>query len=561
MESSVPDMSDPPVDMLSELTQLYAENVDLQSKLRFLDCELNTERDTLKRMLDVDPSLPISLLVSLLSIAHRKQEDNVALASSQRLHNDTLDRLDCIRDREDWLMAAASASDGPTFFGHSRKWQGLRVERAEAEAELKDRVQQVTLVRERLAKLEVLEKQAWGALIINANRPRANRSLNRDMSRKSDGASTSTSHTLPPLTISPSRAKPPVVKCDSGMTENGKSPPIDSIDLPEIPDSPAIADLSPSETQQSPLYPTVTPPSEISQSPTLPVVSDPASTSATMPRVPQSTLTPFSALIAQSRHSTTSSMLTSSYSRSSGADTTCGPFTPFTSYSDLPGTQDPNQSENSVRRTNKRDPGKNHTLPSSRSKINKRYEASHTNNAHIAVEDQASPTFEFTPFSMAPLVITPFPALNNVPFPSSSATVPSGSVRSASNLKGQSGRKAETRDNSSQATLRKLVGRGIFRGPASDATVTNRTSKRIPNAPSAYMEDRADDLARPKSRLEPLVESWVLEQLGAPPASPSAREIAAYYSDRDAIDSRKLPRPFAGRLKPSGGGWLGGRSR
>ena len=559
MESSyLPEALDAPADMLSQLTQLYAENIGLQSKLHLLECQLNTEHDTLKRMQDIDPSLPISLLASILAIARRKQEDNTSLASSQGLHKDALERLDCIRDREDWLMAAASASDGPTFFGHSRRWQSLRTERAKAEGELRSRIQHITLIRERLAKLEVLEKQAWGALTINANRPRTSRSSNRPTSRKSGSVSTIGSNALTPITVN--RNTP-----DSSMTENGNPSSIDSANLPEIPDSPTIAGFSTSAQQP----PVATLSSQTLRNQTLPIISEPVRSNT--PRIPQSTLAPFSAMVAQSRKSTTSSMLTSTYSHSSIADTASGPLTPFTSYSDLPGTH--NYSENSTSRPSERDPSKRHgprtspPPPPPPPSSSKRYEAGRApkterpDHTHIAGKDQASNMFEFTPFNMAPLVITPFPALNDVPFPSSPATVPSSGSRPASNVKIQSRREAEGRDNSSQSTIRKLVRHGIFRGSASGAGSIHGVTERTPNASPADIENRVTNAVRPKSRLEPLVESWVLEQMGAPPPSPSSREIAAYYSENDAVDNWRLPRPFTGRLKPSVGSWLGGRPR
>lgn len=564
METPVSDVLDTPASVLSTVAQLCAENVDLQSKLRLLECELNTERDILKRMMNIDPSLPISLLVSLLSIAYRKREDNASLISSQRLHEGALERLECIRDREDWLMAAASASGGPTFFGHSRRWQSLRNERTEAEAELKIRVQQVTLMRERLAKLEVLEKQSWGALSSNANRPRSGRS-NRPISRKSDSALTNTSRTLTPLVIT--RDMSPALRPGSGMkTENGNSPSMDSTNLPEIPDSPTLANYSASETRHSVsvVHPAVTPSPR-----TLPVIFDPPpSTMSHTPRPP--TLAPFSAMVAQSRNSATSSMLTSSYSRSSAAETTLGPLTPFTSYSDLPSTQ--NHNESSPGRTNVRGSRKHlHRVstpqpppePSKRSEASQAPKAGRTvDSARTPVENQAPTAFEFPPFSMAPLGIKPFPGLNDVPFPSASATAPSNDSRTASGTKNHGRYGVDARDNGSQGTLKKLVPRGIFRGSASGVRNTHVTSKRTPNAPTIDTGNHAAaNSARPKSRLEPLVESWVLEQLQAPPPSPSAREVTAYYSENDALDSRKLRGPFAGRLKPTVGGWLGGGSR
>lgn len=175
----------PVIDPALALADMLAENIGLQHNFGVVRHELDSEHAILKRMLDTDPSLPISLLASLLSIARRKREDNATFAAIKQSYEDSSARLESIQARESLLMAAASASGGPTFFGHSRRWQSLRIERAAAEEEFRNVRQHLAMMRERLAKLDVIEKQAWGAISNSSIRPRSSRSI-RPPSRASD---------------------------------------------------------------------------------------------------------------------------------------------------------------------------------------------------------------------------------------------------------------------------------------------------------------------------------------------------------------------------------------
>lgn len=537
------------------LADAQAENVALNRELDATRRELNSERLVLGRMMHTDPSLPISLLSSLLSIARRKREDGAALAASQHAHEDGLARLELIRAREDWLMAAASASDGPTFFGHSRRWQSLRTERTEAENALRLLAQQVTLMRERLAKLEVVEKHAWGAMSVNATRPHSNRS-NRPSSRQSDVTSRTLSVQISSKLVPTQDATHPV--SSSGMIEKSSSPPPDSASLPEIPDDPTFIE-SVSAVQYKrrrtdgnydssvviPTHPSI-----------VPRISHPTSSSRLSGRA---NVTPLLISNNQNRDSTASSLLTSPRSRSSAADLSVGPLTPLSSRMELPEPQIEDWNNEAYDRGKFRAPNSFSTSrPSMPLKPGESPPSSSSRPTPRVHRESQSTSFEFTPFAIAPLVIVPSSSLNRPIHPSFTESTPSRppltASRSASSLK--SG--AAHENGSAGGAFKKLVGRSIFRSVSSNSATT---SNRSPTPIAARPPQNGLRSSGLDQRLEPLVESWVMEQLEVPPPSPSPRELAAYYSENEATDQRKARRPFGGLLKPSVGGWLGGGSR
>lgn len=540
-----------PIDPVALLAEFHAENVALQQELDITCQELDSERLILKRMMDIDNSLPISLLASILSIAHSKRDHSNALAASQQAHRDGVARLDLIQSREDWLTAAASSSDGPTFFGHSRRWQSLRSERIEAENKLRALVQHVTLMRERLVKLEIVEKQAWGALSINAIRPRSSRS-DRPSSRQSDVTSR-TIRVQASSTLVPTQSRP-FIRTDLGETEDLSSPPYNTATLPEIPDSPTFAETQSTKqhTSDVPNAGVVSPESAPHPLVTPRPRATPVSRLSSRPNV-----TPLLIQKNPDRSSTTSSALPSPRSRSSVAELSLGPLTPLSSRMELPDLQIRVQDSHSDRDERARFQI-SHSIPDQRPSTSIKHpkgSRSSSDRVDARIEKGSNSTpFEFTPFSITPLNSFVDSNPQQLPAPSGSLLPRPllASARSAPSL--PSVKRGET--SNSGGTLKKL-GRGIFRSASSSGIMSTRSP--TPTIPSAPVRDLPS--SRVTQRLEPLVESWVMEQLEAPPPSPSPHELAAYYSENDGSGQRKIRRPFSGLLKPSVGAWLGGGSR
>lgn len=546
------------------LAELHAENVALQREVRAARKELESQHLVISRLMKVDPTLPISLLVSLLSITRRRCEDGAALHAAEQNEDTSLVRMLLIEDRESWLTDAASASQGPTFYGQSRRWASLQVERADAERALDSVSQQISLIRERLSKLDDLERQTWGAVASKVARTASRLGVRSRPSSQQSNMTLKplhiTTHLSPskiPTRVSHSASSKPQSDPVSSETESSISPPSSTLPLPKLPDFTPFSANSDSPPRawgsDIPFAQLVV---SSSQSSRLPIASSPTSAS----RSSFSSLPPVPPLLPPKHpnRSSASSTLPSLISPSSGADLSFGPITPRSSRFDITELEirtDPNHElavMDSLPRVRPlswvRESEKCPVLPQRHPArgIHRRRESVpfETSSHSIApfIHASAGPLLNGHPASASCrglLLITP--SLSNTPAPNV--------ISSPHHARDVPGDRADRAGSS----LKKLVSRGIFR-PAFRNSIPR---SRITGPVSSEARNRLSWFRVDRQRLEPLVENWVQEQLELPPPSPSAREREAYFGKAGADGTVKARRPFSVLLKPSRATWLG----
>ncbi|KAF8308395.1 hypothetical protein DL93DRAFT_2087038 [Clavulina sp. PMI_390] len=225
------------------------------------------------------------------------------------------------------------------------------------------------------------------------------------------------------------------------------------------------------------------------------------------------------------------SSITSPRSRSSAADLSTGPPTPKSSRLEIP---DPSIRDDSNSEADERARFRIPTLTISRDSLS-------TKPRH---DRSVSASFDFKPFTIDPLIVAPPHRVVSAQGSSSLRSPPTRPPSSVSS--------PMDRGSSNEGALMKL-GRGLFRSASRNGQRSPTPVVAAPPAPGH--SDHGDVITigkRSSQRLEPLVESWVMEQLDAPPPSPSAQEVAAYYSDGGKIPRPKSRRSFSGLLRLGG---------